>query len=225
MSLQPTRPNDRHGFEIAIICALSLEADAVEALFDNFWDDENGQQFGKAPGDPNSYYTGTIGRHNVVLANPTGMGKVNAAIVASNCRTSFPNIKLGLLVGIAGVVPFGPDGQQIILGDVIISDGIIQYDLGRQFPDRFAMKDTLLDSFGRPNLEIRALLAQLKGLRGRRSLRDYTTEYLGTLKLEPLLGAEYPGREYDKLCEADYHHIGDSQSCDEVGCSGNIKPR
>ena len=68
MVLRPLRPNTRDGFEIAIICALPLEADAVEALFDHYWDDDAGP-FDKAPGDPNAHSTGTISRHNVVLAH------------------------------------------------------------------------------------------------------------------------------------------------------------
>ncbi|KAJ4052196.1 hypothetical protein NW756_001630 [Fusarium oxysporum] len=125
-SPRPPRPKDRRGFEIAIICALPLEADAVEALFDHHWDDED-PPFDKERGDPNAYSTGVIGRHNVVLAYMPGM------------------------VGVCGVVPFKLNEDEIVLGDVIISDGIIQYDFGRQLPGRFARKDTLLDSLGRPN--------------------------------------------------------------------------
>lgn len=86
------------------------------------------------------------------------MGKTTAAIVASNCRISFPNIKLALLVGVSGVIPFHLDGEEIILGDVIISDGVIQYDLGWHLPAGHIRKDTLLDSLGRPNIEIRSAL-------------------------------------------------------------------
>lgn len=98
MDIRPTRPNSRDGFEIAIICALVLEADAVEALFDHFWDDDDdddnnkGHSFDKVNGDMNSYSTGTIGRHNVVLAYMPGAGKINPAKVAVNCRMSFPSI-------------------------------------------------------------------------------------------------------------------------------------
>jgi len=70
-----TQPTGRGDFEIAIICALKSEADAVEALFDEFWD---GEMYGKAPGDPNAYTTGVIGSHNVVLAHMPGMGKNSA---------------------------------------------------------------------------------------------------------------------------------------------------
>ncbi|OAA74419.1 Ankyrin repeat-containing domain protein [Akanthomyces lecanii RCEF 1005] len=93
---QPPRPTARDDFKIAVICALPLEADAVDALFDRHWD-EDGPSFDNAPDDPNAYSTGAIGRHNVVLAHMPGMGKGNAAIVANNCRISFPNLKLALV--------------------------------------------------------------------------------------------------------------------------------
>ncbi|KAI5456159.1 hypothetical protein BGZ63DRAFT_96455 [Mariannaea sp. PMI_226] len=221
---QPFRPTTRLGFEIAIICALTLEADAVDALFDLHWDDD-GPPFDKAPGDPNAYSTGAIGRHNVVLAHMPGMGKANASAVAANCRTSFPNIKLALVVGVCGVIPFGPNGEAIVLGDVIISDGVIQYDFGRRLPDRFVPKDTLLDSLGRPNAEIRGLLAKLKGIRYRKQLISNTIGYLDVLRKEPLLQAEYPGASNDRLFEAAYRHVEDQQSCEQLGCNGKLVPR
>lgn len=170
---RPQRPATRHDFEIAIICALTLEADAIDALFDHYWDDDDDDDhvwYGKALGDPNAYSTGTIGHYNVVLAHMPGMGKANAAAVAASCRMSFPNIKLAIVVGVRGVVPFVSGGGEILLGDVIISDGLIQSDLGRKLPEHFVRKDMLLDSLGRPNSEIRALLAKLKGVRSRKML-------------------------------------------------------
>src|SRR6516162_9294310 len=93
------RPATRRDFEIAVICALPLEADAVNALFDRHWDDD-GPPYDKASGDPNAYSTGAIGRHNVVLAHMPGMGTAPAAAVVANCRASFPDIKLAVVVGI-----------------------------------------------------------------------------------------------------------------------------
>ncbi|RYP67309.1 hypothetical protein DL771_007327 [Monosporascus sp. 5C6A] len=220
----PRRPATRFDFAIAVICALPLEADAVDALFDYHWDDD-GPPYDKAPGDPNAYSTGAVGRHNVVLAHMPGMGKANAAAVAVNCRTSFPNIKLAVVVGICGVAPFGPDGDEIVLGDIIISDGVIQYDLGRQLPDCFVRKDTLLDSLGRPNAEIRALLAKLKGVRGRKMLRDKIADYLDALGSESELAAQYPGIAHDRLFEATYRHVSEGMLCEECGCNGRLVSR
>lgn len=221
---RPLRPKDRRGFEIAIICALSLEADAVETLFDHYWDDED-LPFDKDSGDPNAYSTGVIGRHNVVLTYLPGMGTANAAIVASNCGKSFPGIKLALVVGVCGVVPFKPNKDEIVLGDVIISDGIVEYDFGRQLPGYFARRDTLLGSLGRPNLEIRAVLAKLKSLRHRRQLSVKIAEYLDVLRQEPELRAEYPGVMEDRLFKASYRHTEDQKSCGQLGCNGEIVSR
>lgn len=220
----PRRPATRRDFEVAVICALPLEADAVDALFDRHWDDD-GPPYDKAPGDPNAYSTGAIGRHNVVLAHMPGMGKASAAAVAANCRASFPNIKLAVVVGICGAAPSSPDGFEIVLGDVIVSDGVIQYDLGRRLPERFVRKDTLLDSLGRPNTEIRALLAKLKGLRSRRTLREKIATYREVLQAEPELRAKYPGVAYDRLFEAKYRHVTDGKPCDECGCAGPLVSR
>ncbi|KAK2685484.1 hypothetical protein QWA68_016227 [Fusarium oxysporum] len=223
-SSRPPRPNDRRGFEIAIICALPLEADAIEALFDYCWDG-NGPPFRKAARDPNSYSTGVIGCHNVVLVRMPGMGKVHAAAAASNCRASFPNIKVALVVGVCGVVPFKRSGEEIVLGDVVISEGIIQYDFGRRLPGQFIPKEGPLDSLGRPNQEIRGVLAQAKGIRGCQLLVSEMARYLSILLQNPELCAEYPGVAYDRLFEASYHHREDQKSCEQVGCDGKLVPR
>ncbi|KAH7150872.1 hypothetical protein DER46DRAFT_562335 [Fusarium sp. MPI-SDFR-AT-0072] len=220
----PSRPSDRRGFEIAIICALTLEADAIEALFDHHWEDD-GLPFDKEPGDPNAYSIGVIGRFNVVLAYMPGVGKANAATVAANCGKSFPSIKLALVVGICGIVPFGPAKDEIILGDVIISNGVIQYDFGRRRPEDFIRKDTLLDVLGRPNLEIRGVLAKLKALRHRRRLTSKIEGYLEILQQDQDLRAEYPGTTEDRLFEASYRHADDQRSCEQVGCNGELVSR
>ncbi|KAK8021960.1 kinesin light chain [Apiospora rasikravindrae] len=211
----PQRPASRRDFEIAIMCALVHEADAVEALFDHYWDDDC-PPYDKATGDPNAYSIGAIGRHNVVLAWMPAMGKASAAAVAANCRASFPNIRLALVVGVCGVVPINREGQEIILGDVIISDGVVQYDLGRR---------TLLDSLGRPNMEIRSLLTKLKGFRGRKTLQEKAARYLAVVQQEPGLAAQHPGVENDRVFHATYRHVTDGKLCNECGCNGILVPR
>ncbi|OCK89205.1 purine and uridine phosphorylase [Cenococcum geophilum 1.58] len=199
------RPIHSRDFEIAIICALPLEAHAVKSLFDNHWEDD-GYSYTKAPRDPNAYSTGVIGRHNVVLAHMPDMGKANAASVAAHCRASFEGIKLALVVGVCGGVPVGRDEEEILLGDVIISTGIIQYDFGRQFPDGFIKKEKLLESPGRPNTEIRAHLAKLESGWDRRRLQDKTSEYLTVLRKESGETADYPGAGEDRLFKPAYRH-------------------
>jgi nucleoside phosphorylase len=223
--MTPKRPTTRLDFEIAIICALRIESEAVRQLFDRDWEDED-PPYDKAQGDPNAYSTGLVGRHNVVLAHMPNMGKATAATVASNCRTSFPNIKLALVVGVCGVVPTVPNtDKEIVLGDVILSNGVIQYDLGRQFPEHFARKGTLLDSLGRPNIEIRALLGKLESFQDRKKLGKKLASHLEELQKETEIEAEYPGIAHDKLFDPTYRHVKDGQTCEECRCSGELIPR
>jgi hypothetical protein len=91
------RPKSHNDFAIAVICALPVEADAVEALFDKTYD-RLGRFYGKQPGGTNAYVNGRIGQHNVVLCYMPGMGKESAASVASTLRTSYTESRLPWLL-------------------------------------------------------------------------------------------------------------------------------
>ncbi|KAI0882065.1 purine and uridine phosphorylase [Annulohypoxylon maeteangense] len=237
------RPRDRGDFKISIICALPLEAQAVDAIFD-----EEYEGFGKQARDMNAYTTGRIGKHNVVLAHMPGMGKSMASSAAASLRSSFIGIEIALVVGICGGVPCSPH-REILLGDVIISDAIIQHDFGRQqYPDGFELKDSIKDSLGRPNKEIRALLSKLEIPRHLQKLGRETSQHLEILQRK--LGGEfrYPGANQDILFESTYRHkhyrkldkdqceICDrcesktdpicgtalESSCRDLGCEGNL---
>ncbi|KAE8340565.1 hypothetical protein BDV24DRAFT_175256 [Aspergillus arachidicola] len=192
-------------FGVGIICALPLEATAVSALFDTEWDSH---PYSKAVGDTNAYSTGSIGRHNVVLVHMAGMGKIAAATAAANLRASFEGVQLAIVVGICGAIPHRkqPD-MEIHLGDVIISEGLVQYDFGRRYSsNQFARKDTPRDNLPRPSPEIRAGLAKLQVEQGRRALHERTLWHLSDLR-EKLYGiATYPGATEDKLFEPIYRH-------------------
>jgi nucleoside phosphorylase len=206
----PSRPRNRDDFKIAIICALTSEADAVTELFDKFWDDDDTDGYGKALGDPNAYTTGAIGRHNVVLAHMPGMGKVDAATVASGLRSSFTCIGLALVVGICGAVPSYSHDRKIYLGDIIVSRSLIQYDFGRQYPKLFERKKTLEDVLGRAPTEIRAILNLLETGHHRRRMEKSIYDILqGKLKT-----ASFPGIEADKLFDPEYlHQHPEAESC------------
>ncbi|KHN96246.1 Nucleoside phosphorylase domain protein [Metarhizium album ARSEF 1941] len=195
-------PESRRDIETAIICALTLEADAVEAVFDNYCD---ASSYGKLEGDTNAYSIGLIGRHCVVLVHMPSMGKSNAATVAANCRATFPEIRLALLVGICGGVPL-VNGAEILLGDVVISEGIIQYDFGRQYADGFRRKSGPFDTTSKPTAEIRSLLSKVKGLRGHKRLKDRTRHHISVLQDRLGSWATYPGIAEDQLFEPTYRH-------------------
>jgi hypothetical protein len=67
---------------------------------------------------------------------------------------SFPNIKLAVVVGVCGVVPFHPGGGEIVLGDIIVSGGVVQHELGRRLPEHFVGKDMVLYPLRRLNTEL-----------------------------------------------------------------------
>ncbi|KAL8402397.1 hypothetical protein RB596_008966 [Gaeumannomyces avenae] len=220
VALAAIRPTSRDDFEIAIICALTQEADAVKALFDERWDGHGQDGYGKVAGDPYSYACGRIGRHNVVVPHMTGMGKADAANVATNCGRSFPGVKIALVVGVCAGVPSvsGGPGQKkdVVLGDVIISQGVVQYDFGRQTDAGLYTKVTPLESLGKPITEISSLVAMLKSRDDRKRLLQDMSEYLDVLQGEQDLEAGYPGVDQDWLFEPSYRHTKPTKKCEDI---------
>ncbi|KAF3935825.1 hypothetical protein ABW19_dt0207112 [Dactylella cylindrospora] len=227
-------PADKNDFKIAIICALPLEADAVLSLFDVHWDID-----GRYGSGLNAYSIGMIGRHNVVLVHMPEMGKVSAASAIATCQYKFAGIKLGLVVGICGAVPFGKSREDILLGDVVISRGIIQYDFGKQYPNGFVRKGNQDILCG--HKDIQTFLARLETQRSRKRLQKRSSEYLSVLHEKLGEAASYPGADKDWLFKSDYHHkhqtpsgrlkcaackktndlvceTAITSSCDELGC-------
>ena len=214
----PLPPNDRKDFSIAIICALEVESNAVELLFDHIWD-ENGDQYGKALNDTNSYRTGVVGKHNVVLAYMSGTGRVQAASVAKNCCWSFPRIRLALIVGVCGGVPGSIDKDQIFLGDIIISDDIFLYDYGKKYPEAFQHRESTSRISG--DAEVQTFLRKLRSIQGREHLSSRTKHHLAALRARSTNYA-LPPSQSDQLFAPNYHHKHpDSSECKRCG---NSKP-
>ncbi|CAH0046270.1 unnamed protein product [Clonostachys solani] len=241
------RPPRRESFEIAIICALPLESTAVSYVVDEYFDDlDNGAHpHQRIDGDPNHYTTGRIDRHNVVIVLLPGMGKAYAASAAAYLRSSYCNIRLALVVGICGGVP-GPnkDGDEVLLGDVVMSNSLVQHDLGRQYPGGvFLRKSNLQDNLGRPNKNIRSLLRSFETHRSRDKLERRTAHHLRELQATYQKKSKrnrgkyiYPGAAADELFKPTYRHRHRfstcctaeltcskalDQPCDEIGCEDN----
>ncbi|RGP81006.1 pfs domain-containing [Fusarium longipes] len=200
---QPTsRSITQHQVSIAVLCALTLEADAVEALFDHYPTCE----YSRAPGDTNTYSFGVIGRHCIVLVHMPGMGTRHAASVLARCDATFTQLSLVLIVGICGGVPFPTKDTEVLLGDVAVSDALVVYDFGRQYPDTFVRKNGILESARKPPAEILGFLSKLKGRNAQRLLSERLVVHLETLKRELGSTASYPGAENDVLFQSQYRH-------------------
>lgn len=230
----PLPPRNRDDFKVAIICALPSEAENVQAVFDRCWSGE-GKQYGKTLGDQNSYTTGLIGEHNVVLVHMPGMGNSSAAAVASSLRASFVKIQLALVVGVCGVVPIHPETKhEILLGDVVLSTAVIQYDFGRQYPHGFQRKKNVEDTLGRASPEIRGFLNMLQLHQNRQRLSENLQLLMKSETFQRgVPTAQYLGEDRDRLYEASYVHqhrsgvdcdkchnndIPCSKDCDDIGC-------
>lgn len=116
---------------IGIITALPKEYAAVEVLLD-----QPHQYPVSGAGVGRQYTVGEIpaangGTHQVVLALLSSMGTGLAATQASRLLERFPQIRIVIMVGIAGGIPSPevPD-EHVRLGDIVVSDqyGVIQYD-------------------------------------------------------------------------------------------------
>ncbi|KAK6209800.1 phosphorylase superfamily protein [Colletotrichum tabaci] len=219
------RPRRRDEFEIAVVCALPLEFDAAALAFDEFWDDD-GDTYGRAPGDTNTYTTGRIGQYNVVLSLLSTMGKVSAASAASSLRSSYTGLRLALLTGICGGVPSPRTDDEVLLGDVVISKTVVQYDYGRQYPGRFIRRDTVDDNLGRPNKDIRSLVESFRTDLGRERLHRGASQFLGQIRenaAKKRRRARYnrPDATEDTLFEPGYEHKHRGRSdcgCGEHAC-------
>ncbi|KAL7807545.1 nucleoside phosphorylase domain-containing protein [Trichoderma aethiopicum] len=210
------RPSHRKEFQIAIICALPLEYDAVTLLVDEFWD-EDGRQYGRTSGDANTYRNGRIGMHNVVLMLLPNMGKAAVAGSAASLRTSYSRLRIAFLVGVCGGVPF-LGSQEALLGDVVIGETIVQYDFGRQYPGQFVPKEVVDATQQMPNKDIRTLLAYFKSEVGMEDLRKSTAKHLIILQQTAELrryrrSYRYPGLTEDKLFAAAYRHQHQNRPC------------
>jgi nucleoside phosphorylase len=221
------RPQSRNEFEIAIICALPLEFNAVEALLDEHYD-EFDPTYNNQLGDAIWYRTGRVDRHNIVLTCLPGIGIGSAASVASSLQARFPKIGLALLVGVCGGVPFPSEETEIILGDVIISNKVVKYGFGQQYPDRFQPKGLVKETLGPSDRDVQAFLKGLETNKMHRQLQDYLLKYLQGLQQHLNGKWKYPDTTQDQLFQASYrhkhYHLHPDILCPCMNCQSSSDP-
>ncbi|KAK2743974.1 hypothetical protein FQN55_007023 [Onygenales sp. PD_40] len=190
-------------YTVGWIAALSIELGVASVMLDE--EHEKPSDFIKPLTDQNTYTWGKIHKHNVVIASlPTGIpGKVSATATALSMLSSFPQIRIGLLVGIGAGVPRLPE-RDIRLGDVVVSKpngrdgGVVQHDSFK------AKSGGEVESRHFLNSPPRVLLGALSKLQGRHEYQEpkFPGILSDTLKRHPRLkkrGYVYQGREKDKL--------------------------
>ncbi|KAB8208811.1 hypothetical protein BDV34DRAFT_210536 [Aspergillus parasiticus] len=177
-------------FTIGWICPLPLEYAAAKSMLDELYDESE------------EHTTGRIYNHEIVITClPAGqMGTNAAAAVAARMVSSFPSLKAGLLVGIAGGVP--SDKADIRLGDVVIGQpeksygGVVQYDFGKTIMGGFQQR---IGSLNAPSPTLLTAVSKFKSNLSAsiNNIQDY---------LDTVSRVKRPHSVPDVLFEASYDH-------------------
>jgi nucleoside phosphorylase len=218
--IKPSMPGTRNiqqfppsQYTVGWICAIPVELEAARAILDST---HEGLRY-KPYWDTNHYHLGSIDGHKVVIACLPLMGKVSAATTATNMNSTFPNLRVKLMVGIGGGIP--SSRVDIRLGDVAVSKpseqhgGVVEYDFGRWEVDEVG--DPKFGRIGSMNRPPTLLLSLLPSMISRRQLPKELSLDLRKVFMsqeDPDETWLYPGAENDTLFRADYSHIGDSTS-------------
>lgn len=123
---------ESNNIRIGIITALPKECAAIKLMLENV---EERYFAGKGAG--HRFFVGEIksanGSVHKVALGLCGMGNNKASIRAMAMQNHFPYIESIIMVGIAGGVPSPYNvNKHIRLGDVVVSEGIIQYDFVKE---------------------------------------------------------------------------------------------
>ncbi|KAH6975798.1 nucleoside phosphorylase domain-containing protein [Ilyonectria destructans] len=194
-------------YTVGWICAIRTEYVAAQ----EFLDEEHEAPGFVSPNDPNDYTLGRLGKHNVVIAVlPNGeYGTSSAASVATNMLRSFPNVRMGLMVGIGGGAPSAK--HDIRLGDIVVSaprdgeGGVFQYDFGKTIQDQAFQHTRFLNQ---PPTTLRTALT---GIQARYERKGHQLEEAinDVLEKNPRLrrqGYERPPPGTDRLFKAEVPH-------------------
>ena len=209
-----SNPND---YTIGWICAIKTEYVAAQV----FLDEKHDGPETVSPNDNNDYTLGKIGKHNIVIAVlPSGeYGISTAAVVATSMLSSFPNVRIGLMVGIGGGAP--SQKHDIRLGDIVVSapgdggSGVFQYDFGDTIQNQ-SFKTT-----GFLNQSPMILRTAVNGLQTQHEMEGHQLEESinNALKKYPRLRKRYSRQSQttDRLYKSEViHPTGRPGSCDSI---------
>jgi nucleoside phosphorylase len=212
LSVPPLLSHLNDDYTVGYICALSIEYLAAQLCLD----EEHERPEYVSCHDNNDYTLGKIGKHNVVIAVlPDGeYGTSSAAGVARDMLHSFPNVRIGLMVGIGGGAP--STRHDVRLGDIVVSTprdgkgGVLQYDFGKTIQDQSFRQTAFLN---RPPT---VLLTAVSGLKVQYQRKRHQLEEAINVILEENedlreeLGR--PDASSDRLYKPDVVHPPDKKS-------------
>ncbi|KAL5095410.1 hypothetical protein Trisim1_000188 [Trichoderma cf. simile WF8] len=199
-------------YTIGWVCALPNEQAAALFMLD-----ERHEDLVNPSNDQNAYTLGSIGKHKVVIAGlPKGRyGNNSSATVATRMISTFPNIRVGLMVGIGGGIP-----EKTRLGDVVIScpsgtePGVVQWDMGKaEHGGQFKRTGSLAP----PPTALLTALGKFEA--DQITSRAKMLSYLDGLKSMPTVPRSFLKSDFlkDVLFDPTYAHVEgeDCSRCDE----------
>lgn len=220
-------------YTVGWICAISTERVAARAFLD---EEHAGPEYVQT-NDNNDYTLGRVGKHNVVIAvAPDGeYGTQSAAAVARDMMHTFPNVRIGLMVGVAGGVPCchrqscqsqpchkqSCHKQDVRLGDIVVCSpgqgkgGLYQYDYGER------VQEQDFQTTGYLNQPPTLLRTAVVGLRDQYETHGHQLERAinGVLEKIPRLRKKYqrPDPKTDRLYLSNIKHPAkDKRDCSEI---------
>ena len=209
---------DPKQYTVGWICAIPTESVAACLFLDK---EHVGRLDHLSANDSNDYTLGEMSGHNVVIAvMPDGeYGQTSATGVIKDMLNSFPNIRVGLMIGVGGGAPTAK--HDIRLGDVVVSSpqdgtgGVYQYDFGKLIQGHeFHHTGFLNQSSTLVRTAVNGLKTQYKrkGHKIKEAIR-------AVLDDNPRLRKEFdhPGEDKDRLYRSNViHNAAREEPCEEL---------
>lgn len=204
-------------FTVGWICALPLELAAALGMLEEEYD---ARELRKHPRDSNQYSLGQIAGHKVVLTCLPSYGNNKAGSAANHMNVTFEHLDFTLMVGIGGGIPSLSTGQDVRLGDVVVSmpsgayGGVIQHDAGKALQNNdFQRTGVLAAPPLRLQSAVRHLMARHESEENR--IAKHIKEMLDNHPRSTRAGTDYrrPSRGHDLLFKAEYAHEGNGSTC------------
>ncbi|PWY75658.1 Pfs, NACHT and ankyrin domain protein [Aspergillus eucalypticola CBS 122712] len=223
MSSPRLSPYANEEYTVGWICALLVELAAARGMLDR--EDHGEPQTSPATADQNRYTLGTIGHFRVVIAclPKNQLGSSSATASVKDMLFTFPNVRIGLCVGIGAGIPDyeSRDEQDVRLGDVVISSdsktgGVVAYALGKKLADgSFETRSAL-------TLPPRSLGTALGAMQAQHMMAENKIEFYIEQMLEkhPFMrkkGYSRPDQSLDRLFKLEYIHAAgkNCSKCDD----------
>jgi nucleoside phosphorylase len=208
-------------YTVGWICAITVEYVAAQVFLDERHDGPESI----APNNTSTYTLGRVGEHNVVIGTlPDGEYGIAAATgVARDMMHNFPNVRIGLMVGVGGGVP--SPKHDIRLGDIVVSaprdgrGGVFQYDFGKTVQGESFQNTKFLDQ---PPMVLRGAVA---GLRAQYEIDDHCIDNAinSVLNEKPRMRKKYrrPDPESDRLYRSKFIHPRDDGAKCAIDCGND----